>query len=192
MAAQAQRPDVPSRPAIERSPTGGVTVMRTLDDVIVAIDGIGTERILDPVNSITVDGQLTLGVTLTDSPLGCEVTSVQEGLAGDRAGLIRGDKIVQIDEADIETPRDIQDAIGNHPPGELMRLVYIRNNKRYEREIKFVAPAADVTPAVPGAATTAEITRLRREVQLLRRDVLVLRDAMAVLVNRQLRQLERR
>ncbi|WP_372899262.1 PDZ domain-containing protein, partial [Stieleria sp.] len=112
---------------------------RSIDALIIELDQFQTDSIADPVDAVAIDGKPMLGVVLEDSPLGVEVVRVTDGLAGDRAGLIKGDKIVKIDEADIETPADAQMALRNHPLGSPLQLVYIRNNRRYEREIRFTA-----------------------------------------------------
>ncbi|MCS7471426.1 PDZ domain-containing protein [Stieleria sp. ICT_E10.1] len=104
---------------------------------MIELDQFQADENLDPVDAVAIDGKPMLGVLLDDAPLGVEVVRVTDGLAGDRAGLIKGDKIVQIDEADVETPADAQMDLANHPLGSPLQLVYIRNNRRYEREIRF-------------------------------------------------------
>ncbi|QDV88490.1 PDZ domain-containing protein [Planctomycetes bacterium TBK1r] len=152
---------------------------RSIDALIIELDQFQTDSIADPVDAVAIDGKPVLGVVLEDSPLGVEVVRVTDGLAGDRAGLIKGDKIVKIDEADIETPADAQMALRNHPLGSPLQLVYIRNNRRYEREIRFTA-ATDADGQV-GDATSHRVAGLEREVAVLRRQVVLLRDAIRIL-----------
>ncbi|MDV6034168.1 MAG: PDZ domain-containing protein [Phycisphaera sp. RhM] len=152
---------------------------RSIDALIIELDQFQTDSIADPVDAVAIDGKLVLGVLLEDSPLGVEVVRVTDGLAGDRAGLVKGDKIVKIDEADIETPADAQMALRNHPLGSPLQLVYIRNNRRYEREIRFTA-ATDADGQV-GDATSHRVAGLEREVAVLRRQVVLLRDAIRIL-----------
>ncbi|WP_197455573.1 PDZ domain-containing protein [Stieleria neptunia] len=152
---------------------------RSIDALLIELDQFQTDENLDPVDAVAIDGKPMLGVLLDDSPLGVEVVGVTDGLAGDRAGLIKGDKIVQIDEADVETPADAQMALANHPLGSPLQLVYIRNNRRYEREIRFTG-ASDAGGQAADAAAY-RVTSLEREVAVLRRQVVLLRDAIRLL-----------
>lgn len=129
-----------------------------------------------------VEGRPILGVAVSDSPLGVEVTSVLTGSAGDRAGFLKGDKIVELDEADIETPADVQLAIADHPLGKPMTIVAIRHNKRLVRRIQFIAPAEkQFAQDASSAPFIAKIERLERETRTLRRQVRLLRNAVSVL-----------
>ncbi|QEF96447.1 Serine protease Do-like HtrA [Stieleria maiorica] len=152
---------------------------RSIDAIIIELDQFKTDSIADPVDAEAIDGKPVLGVSLEDAALGVEVVRVADGLAGDRAGLIEGDKIVRIDEADIETPLDAQTALLNHPLGSPLKLVYIRNNREYEREIRF--SGADDVEGQIRQATAARVVRLEREVAMLRRQMVLMRDAIRIL-----------
>ncbi len=152
---------------------------RSIDAIIIELDQFKADSVTDPVDAEAVDGKPVLGVSLEDSPLGVEVVRVIDGMAGDRAGLIEGDKIVEIDEAEIETPADAQSALINHPLGSPLKLVYIRNNREYEREIRF--SGVDDAEGQIRQATTSRVARLEREVAMLRRQMVLMRDAIRIL-----------
>ena len=67
-----------------------------------------------------------LGVTCTDGFAVCQINSVLQGSAAERAGLQAGDVIVGIDEVDVKQFDDLQNAINQHLPGDEVEVKYTR------------------------------------------------------------------
>ncbi|WP_436716239.1 PDZ domain-containing protein [Roseiconus lacunae] len=165
----------------ETIPAGATEVtIRSVDDVIVALGRL--ERDLkrprqEPVAVRTGDGQPLLGVLMKDSPLGVEVESVIDGSAAAMAGLTKGDKIVEINQFNIEKPGDVNDAIANHAVGSKLKVKWIRHNVSHQREIVFVPQQPPAEGTIAGRPDP-ETQRLREEVVVLRRQVQALTRAV--------------
>ena len=109
-----------------------------------------------------VDGRPFLGLAIGKDLLGVTVTEVVHGSAGDRAGFLPGDHIVEIDGGEIETPGDVVLAIDQHLPGRPLELVVIRHNKRSVRRIQFVPVVPMAFPIVAPAARPGDRTPIRK------------------------------
>ena len=70
-----------------------------------------------------------LGVLCIDGFNACRISSVVEGSAAHDAGLIPGDIIIGLDEAKVDTFRDLQDAINQHMPGDSITIRYLRGGE---------------------------------------------------------------
>lgn len=70
-----------------------------------------------------------LGVTCVDGFDVCQINSVVPGGAAERAGLIKGDIVVQIGDAEIGRFKDLQEEIGRHLPGDELEVKYRRGEK---------------------------------------------------------------
>ncbi|MGI9473949.1 MAG: PDZ domain-containing protein [Rubripirellula sp.] len=70
-----------------------------------------------------------LGVTCLDGFDACEINSVVVGGAAERAGLIKGDVVVQIGEREVGRFKDLQDAINQHLPGDEVEVRFRRGDK---------------------------------------------------------------
>ncbi|MCC9603684.1 PDZ domain-containing protein [Stieleria sp. JC731] len=163
--------------------TETAVVVRSSEDIVVALTKIekDLERLeREPVQASTINGRPVLGAVLEDSPLGVEVVSVVDGSAAALAGLVPGDKIVEIDDFDIEIPSDVTDAISKHPTERQLRLKWIRHNHEHERSVVFVAPAIEDRIAEP-AVVQMEHDELHREVVELRSQVRILTQAVKAL-----------
>ncbi|OYP34600.1 PDZ domain-containing protein [Rhodopirellula sp. MGV] len=158
-------------------------VITPAGDIVVALDAI--EKDLDrlqrePVAASTINGRPVLGVVVEDSPLGVEVVSVVEGSAAALAGLMQGDKIIEIDQFEIELPTDMKRAVEIHPTGKKMRLKWIRHNREMDHEIVFVAPAIEDVVERP-AVVQMHHDELHHEIAELRQQVRVLTQAVKAL-----------
>ncbi len=75
-------------------------------------------------------GRAFLGVTASGrGGDGVRVGSVLPGTAADRAGLRGGDVLVRVSDAAVESFADLRRAIGERRPGDLVRLVYLRDGR---------------------------------------------------------------
>ena len=70
-----------------------------------------------------------LGVTCVDGFDVCQINSVVPGGAAERAGLIKGDIVVQIGDAEIGRFKDLQEEIGRHLPGDELEVKFRRGEK---------------------------------------------------------------
>jgi hypothetical protein len=70
-----------------------------------------------------------LGVTCMDSLDACELLSVLPDSAAEEAGLISGDVIVRIGDAEIHRFRDLQNEINEHLPGDEVDVSFRRGDK---------------------------------------------------------------
>lgn len=70
-----------------------------------------------------------LGVTCLDSLNACEINSVLPNSAAEDAGLIKGDVIVHIGNAQVRRFRDLQDEINQHVPGDEVEVKFQRGEE---------------------------------------------------------------
>lgn len=77
-----------------------------------------------------------LGVTCQETFNTCAITGVLAGSAAEKAGLIAGDDIVQVDDIPVAKFSDLQDAISLHLPGDVVKLKYRRGPQILETELK--------------------------------------------------------
>ncbi len=77
---------------------------------------------------------VTTGVENDDNvndtkPNGAAITNVSKGSAAEKAGLKQGDVITKINDAKVESPGDLTEAIGKHKPKDEVLIQYIRDGK---------------------------------------------------------------
>ncbi len=105
---------------------------------------------------------------------GAEITNVSKGSAAEKAGLKEGDVITKVNDATIEDPSDLTEAIGSHKPNDEVTVYYKRDGKDMSAKAKlgetkanrtmsysfsgpggqahsFTMPRAFATPYTPGA-----------------------------------------
>jgi len=70
-----------------------------------------------------------LGVTCMDSFDVCEINGVLPDSAAEEAGLIKGDVIVGIGDAEVGRFKDLQNAINQHTPGDEVEVKFRRGEK---------------------------------------------------------------
>ena len=69
---------------------------------------------------------------MTGSPGGVRFNGVRAGSAADAAGLQAGDILVQLGEFEINDLYDMTAALGAHAPGDLVRIVVLRDGDRID------------------------------------------------------------
>ena len=69
---------------------------------------------------------------MSESPGGVRLTGVRAGSPAELAGLQRGDVLVQIGDKEIANLYDMTDALRSHHPGDVVKLVYLRDGERVE------------------------------------------------------------
>jgi hypothetical protein len=80
-------------------------------------------------------GRAFLGVTASGSGGdGVRLGGVLPGTAAERAGLRGGDVLVRVSDAAVESFADLRRAIGERRPGDLVRLVYLRDGRDHTAE----------------------------------------------------------
>ncbi len=77
-----------------------------------------------------------LGVRLEDRSRKAQIQSVFPDKAADRAGLLAGDVILEVDGAKIGRTRDLQDKIFSHDPGDTVTLLIERSGVRETLEVR--------------------------------------------------------
>jgi serine protease Do len=77
----------------------------------------------------TVDSTTFLGVTTEYNKKGAEIMAVSQGSAADKAGLMIGDIITQINKEKISSPEDLSNVIQAKSPKEKVTISYIRDGK---------------------------------------------------------------
>jgi serine protease Do len=79
-----------------------------------------------------------LGVSTqaSKSNTGAEVKMVNANTPAAKAGLQEGDIITKINNTNITTPQDLVEAISSYKPGDLVVVVYNRNNKEISKQVK--------------------------------------------------------
>lgn len=70
-----------------------------------------------------------LGVVTDKTDDGAQVKEVSKESAAEKAGLKEGDVITKVDKIEIETPADLQKAIGEYKPGDKVTITYKRDGK---------------------------------------------------------------
>ncbi len=70
-----------------------------------------------------------LGVTCMDNFDVCEINGVLPESAAEEAGLIKGDVIVRIGDAEVKRFKDLQNAINQHLPGDEVEVKFRRGDK---------------------------------------------------------------
>jgi len=77
-----------------------------------------------------------LGVGLGEGEAGLGVTTVSHGSAAMKAGILRGDRIIQIDGQTMKDYEHIAEVVGSSPPGRTIQLVVQRNGEELELSAK--------------------------------------------------------
>ena len=75
------------------------------------------------------ENKAMLGVTTEKTEGGVEVQDVTKESAAEKIGLKEKDIITKIDDQKVEDPDDLSKAIGNHKPGDKVKVTYLRDKK---------------------------------------------------------------
>ncbi|MBR99708.1 MAG: serine protease [Flavobacteriaceae bacterium] len=71
----------------------------------------------------------------TDETEGFYINSTEENLGADRAGLMQGDIIKQVDDVKINRFSDLTGYLSSKRPGDKVTVVYIRDSKEYKTTV---------------------------------------------------------
>ncbi len=113
-----------------------IDLARKVADDIIAVGHVRRPRLGVTVGSITAaDAE----VYRLPSVSGAEITSVQPGLAADRAGIQMGDVVVQIDNIPVRTQTEFMEELARLQPGQKVRLGIMRYGQRVERTVELGA-----------------------------------------------------
>lgn len=162
-----------------------VILRQDRDRIIAELDRVEVDLFLEKpiVNAAALDGKPSLGVQLVDGTLGIEVEKVISGSAADAAGIVKGDQIVAIDNADIESVDDVVKIVKGHPLNRTMRVVYRRKNKDHYVRIRFkgTSGTTSIDPRVIDESIRVE--DLEDQLDRLRLEVKTLRSAVRMLIS---------
>ncbi len=99
----------------------GVTSAIVLNDPQEGLASDMADFLLLP-GEVTLPPKGMLGIILEEGGVGALVNGFAEGSAGEVAGLQKGDRIVGIDGQSIRTPEDVQIALLDRAPGDVVEL----------------------------------------------------------------------
>lgn len=96
---------------------------------------------------------------------GALVSSVQEGMPGDKAGLKRGDLIIQIENKKIKNASDLTNFVGSLEPNKRIEIKYERVGKIYTTTIKLanLNESVSSSKSIDGMIEGLSITNLSDE-----------------------------
>lgn len=85
-----------------------------------------------------------------ERPMGARIESTGPGSPADKAGMKRGDIILEVDGESVNSVNELQIKIAQHRPGDTVTLLVWRDRRKWEVDVELgEAPAASV-PAVRG------------------------------------------
>jgi S1-C subfamily serine protease len=168
-----------------------VVIFQSPDDVRQAIARWDAED-RDPYDSDKVievqmvGNEPTLGIKLDENPLGPEVEAVVAGSAAAKAGMKKGDHLLSIGNAKIESMNDAAALVARHPVGTVMDLKFRRNNYTYERRIRFLSES-EASDEQRGSLVYLRdrVEELERQLTIERTRNLRLREAVRYLLSAQ-------
>jgi S1-C subfamily serine protease len=73
-----------------------------------------------------------LGVQCYDNFNECMINEVLRGQGAERAGLLPGDVVIEVDGKTVKQFKDLQKAIDAHMPGETIKIRYLRGEREFE------------------------------------------------------------
>jgi len=106
------------------------------------------QRAIIGVNIIDVTSELAEQENI-DNLKGVYVTDIVSGGAAEEAGMKTGDIIINFDGKKTDTAAELQERVSRKRPGDRVRVVVMRNNKRHEYDIvlRNLAGGTDVVVA---------------------------------------------
>ena len=131
-----------AREMIQKTGQRGVPVVTIGDNVVIGFDRAKLEQLLGSQGP----HRSSLGVQVADAsrvaqkvgaiPLfGALVGAVRAGSAGEKAGLLRGDIITEVNLRRINNADDLEKAMSGLSQGSRMNLAYMRGDKELRVEI---------------------------------------------------------
>jgi len=82
-----------------------------------------------------------LGVRLRDEPGPPTIEEVMDRSGAKIAGMVAGDVITAVLGKPVKSMIELQMAVGEHRPGEILKTTIVRNNKTIEMEVRLGMPA---------------------------------------------------
>jgi hypothetical protein len=83
-----------------------------------------------------------------DEEPGLVIQGATPGSAAERAGLIEGDRVLKVDEHEVNDVFGLMEALKGYNPGDVARIIVLRGTKRMEFSVKF-----DANTPEPGQKT---------------------------------------
>ena len=120
---------------------------RTRRVTLVVGDGAARRKLTEPTTIIT-DG---LGFDFWDPPIPAAVGEIAAGGAAEKAGLKKGDVIVDIDGRPLKTFHDLREATRNAKTGDTMALRYVRDGSEHSVRLtvgSFKGPDGKMHPGI--------------------------------------------
>ncbi|MEN2985733.1 MAG: PDZ domain-containing protein [Thermodesulfovibrionaceae bacterium] len=75
---------------------------------------------------------------------GVVVTNIYEGGPADKAGILRGDVIVEVDKQKIRELRDLQNILSSKLSGDILTVTYLRNGVKKDSSIVLEEPPKEI------------------------------------------------
>ncbi|MFV0483328.1 MAG: Do family serine endopeptidase [Bacteroidales bacterium] len=95
------------------------------------------QRAMLGVGITNLDGELAKKYNIK-STKGVYVTAAAAGLAADKAGIKEGDVILEIDRKEINSVGQLQEAIGQHRPGDKIVVKILRDNNEQSKTVELM------------------------------------------------------
>ena len=99
------------------------------------------------IQGMDKDMALALGL---EKPMGALVREVEPGSPADKAGILAGDVVLQVDATKVDEVGDLSRIIGNQRPGDTVKLKVWRDKKSRDISVKLAEMSSEV------ASTTEE------------------------------------
>ena len=145
------------------SPTGGsvgigfaipASVAKPITDRLIRGEAIQRGYLGVEIGSLSDDQREALG--LADDAGGAYINNVTAGAPAAEGGLRAGDIVVELNGEAIEGSNELTRLVGGAAPGDSLRLVILRDNRRQTLNIRAGARPADLGTVVEGEEGTDE------------------------------------
>lgn len=101
------------------------------------------------VENLSSERQKELGLSISQ---GAYIRDVYDGSAADEAGLRSGDVITEIDGRPIRSAAELTEMVARHRPGDKIKIVYYRGEKRHETIARLKGRSSEETGASESAS----------------------------------------
>ena len=82
-----------------------------------------------------------------DKPIGVFISNVLQGKAADKAGIVAGDVILEVEGAEVNRPNQLQAKVSSYNPGDKINILIWRNGRKRSFEIVLEGRDEGVTTA---------------------------------------------
>ena len=106
------------------------------------IDFGSVKRAMLGITMQSIDDKIADELKLS-SRNGVYIVEVAKNSAADKAGLVKGDVIVEIDSVKITTPSSVQEVVSRFSPGDKAKITVIRDGKKKTVEVVFKGTAQE-------------------------------------------------